>query len=496
MKILRCIYILLFIILASPLICLAEGGVEGGNGGDNRSLHEKTAWRLFPTKNGILHYCVRTTKEFPLRPEIIVKLIDKSFDNWFRYIKIKIHPYLRNAPYFAENAVMSQISTMPDQPTGYTNCQGDEDIVFKFGMSTPAIEREKSKYYNPIAFGFSLSPSRADREEAIREHFKKRAESPAGAGPFPTLLDNRKGVIWLNHEILLHSIHPTYRNPRVDDPEKHIDFDWSPKRVEWTPARLEFVLTHEIGQTFGNGHVPGTIMDKDAIKKIINPNPITSIDQQNELYICLPCSEINFQGLVPSIEAELDYAQNSEFMDLTQQRQNLFEEITGNRLPMENNSITVSLDYLINKATSKRNFVESSSMPYDQVAVYFKTDQLNTVPIIIDLPMRPTLRGRYVDRVHYKANPFVLGKRRLSRVFGKSSYDYSVFFKYQYGYHTSGRIININRSIDLIIDRNMNSPMETDSPIVISPLVISIKDNESGIVFPIFIADQVLFPEL
>ena len=251
---------------------LGGGGVDG-NGGDVRSPRADSAWFLNLPEHKIV-YCMRTAAEFGVSPQVLQTAISHSFSTWFTYIRNKqINRGLTaHGLYFPRTAVRGSHRPLPASPQAYSDCGGGEHIRFEFGTSSDLVKQEQQKYALPAAFGVRV---------------RQRADNPAMVAD--------TGMIWLAPP----------RDYRIED-GRVAHLDWQ------DPLDLPAVLNHEIGQIFGIGYVPGTIMDQDAVRHYLSEKveaslpgslPLQrekwlSLDQEQEIYVCPDCTDthVRYRG--------------------------------------------------------------------------------------------------------------------------------------------------------------------------------------------------------
>lgn len=222
------------------------GGSDGA-GGDNPSYDHDSAW--FVGKRQI-QVCLESAKNFGFKPYQLEQKISTAFKTWKDYIEKKqVHVNSQKG-----HTLATDISVR-------LQCQGDEDLVFYFGIENAKIQKARQQYTRPYAF-------------AHREFYDKRKGWS-------------RGFVWVAPEA---SVFPEDGLP-----------NW---QAQYT---LDGMILHELGHIYGCNHVEGTIMRAEmttpfTFAKSDNPQyldrakaMLLSIDDFKELYVCHACA-LDYQG--------------------------------------------------------------------------------------------------------------------------------------------------------------------------------------------------------
>jgi len=222
MKLSNVICFLYLLFLATPAV---YAGGMGSSGGDNFRPEHKSAWFLQDTSREI-KYCIENSSDFSSDTHILNLYVDHAFTHWKKYFDNKHLSYNKRGEVFFKTNFLS-------------NCNGNEDLTFYFGISNQKIEKEKKQHDAPVAF-------------AVREKYNHQQ----GWG---------KGYVWVTNP----------NTVREDFP------NWN------VPSALFKILTHEIGHILGCGHVDNTIMRSDIARFIHITDYIRiwydNIDHEKEL---------------------------------------------------------------------------------------------------------------------------------------------------------------------------------------------------------------------
>ena len=211
-------------------------GEERGNGAETFRDEDRSAWFVDPAKK--IKTCYQVAPGFGAADARLEAAIQGAFDIWRSYIKEK-QIYSDGSGRPGPNA---DIQLKP-------NCDGSEDLQFKFGVIDPEVTSALARHKEPVAV-------------SVRTQY-----DPA--------ITWGKGFVWLaSHASLPPMRGETYPN--------------------WNLAHtIEGIILHEVGHIFGNSHVPGTIMDEEVTQTIIitvddfRRQMLTQIDGYNELHICM-----------------------------------------------------------------------------------------------------------------------------------------------------------------------------------------------------------------
>lgn len=463
------------------------GGIEGSGGGDYKSYHENSSWFLFKDANRSISYCIEKAQHFEINPIVIDEFIKLAFANWFDYIKLKqiklkLLLFKRHRSlYFPSaaigNVVPSQVNTQPY----YNNCNGEEDVIFKFGTDSVL---DKNLYSHAIAYGIK----------------KRRTTSPL-------LLEKRfHGFIWITDKINL----PSKFNPywKMSDLKSKGKLKFFP----WTAARMNYVLTHEIAQIFGMGDAKGTIVDFNAFTKdLSNPNKIHpkgfselipetqqtelavedvkniagqfsgQIDRRRELYICWICEDMKYKGSFYNYEDA-----NKELVNESLSR------LFGFELP-PNKEITLELKY-------------NDSLNKDSLELTFSFDgiQYPLTTYLHNYGAAPKEYPRqYVIGPDYGwttlANIFkgaIYAPIILNESLKKNEGSLGINWAESLGHKSySNELIpehNHNSTITLMLSRNTGRLLNAKTPTY--PLILSLKDSRTMRVTPFFHSTQSMIP--
>jgi hypothetical protein len=208
-----------------------------GAGGGTDSHAETHAWFLGP--DNTIRSCLKISPQFGVSEAEARQEIKAAYETWSKYL---IDKNLRSK--FGDFPVMATKISIA------SSCTGDEDLIFYLGTEDVQVKKAKQHYVNPYGFA-----------ERISFDWKKGWS---------------KGFIWI----------------AASGSVSHKGPNWK------LPFRLRGILLHELGHTFGNGHVEGTIMREmsDFFSEIIEfPSSysefvLTHIDHRRELYVCVECS--------------------------------------------------------------------------------------------------------------------------------------------------------------------------------------------------------------
>jgi hypothetical protein len=232
----------------------AKGGDSSG-GGDRLSLDHGSAW--YAGRGKMIKACYLMAPTFEASATQAEAAIQNAFSTWKKYTTDK-HAFdsTYQSMTYADEFVPAMDVSISSQ------CTGQEDLKFYFGVSSAEVESAKTQFDNPIAF--------AQRTEY---------DLNAGWG---------KGFIWIA-------------------PSKAVGDYRAP--VWGFESALKGILLHEVGHVLGCEHVRGTIMDENIAdivndvydRQAIAPYRLTSIDRDKELLLCNLC-DINFNGRLDAYE--------------------------------------------------------------------------------------------------------------------------------------------------------------------------------------------------
>lgn len=220
----------------------SEGGFAG-NGIDDIPFGEQSAWF---TGQRPIYYCVLNSEQSGLRADEARTAAESAFATWKAYAEAKklekiTNYWLPNGPFSVYRAFSSQLMEF---------CSGSEDLRIYFGARSGEVNDAIKHYRRPIGF-------------AHRTHLDPRGEWS-------------KGFIWI----------------------RPIDEKTATQAQEPAALIAQGILLHELGHVFGNGHVPGTIMDPEHLLGSLSApafygatrrKSFTEIDQSRELLACDAC---------------------------------------------------------------------------------------------------------------------------------------------------------------------------------------------------------------
>ncbi len=217
-----------------------DGGYSGGGGDQIRGPNEVFVW--FGRRDRTVNVCLDVSKKFGLSENILKSEVKNALDTWVDYIKTrKIGWSLRLAP--DEKLNFPDAYKAYKSPVGFAKeyhisdiCSGTEDLTFFFGSENEEVAKDKQKHLDPLAF-------------AQLSSFNKRKLWG-------------KGYIWVAANT---------------------------SKIKWEKeGKLQAILLHEIGHTYGIDHIEGTIMTK-GIKNLIaddkNAFLFNSIDHNRTLVL-------------------------------------------------------------------------------------------------------------------------------------------------------------------------------------------------------------------
>ena len=218
-------------------------GADSSGGSDLHSIYDNTAW--FSGKERTIQVCVEASSSYPGGSNIEQR-VSVAFETWVKYFRLKTPQKFEFAGTDTFNGKESGIypgfaSKFNVRKFAEGQCLTTQsDLVFYFGVENDQVKKAKNK--RPNALGF-----------AMRTEYDQSSHSG-------------KGFIWISD---LPSIDQTR-----DD-------------------AVTALILHEIGHTFGSGHVRDTIMDEDLSDKIYihgtDPEErkitLTKIDQGRELIL-------------------------------------------------------------------------------------------------------------------------------------------------------------------------------------------------------------------
>ena len=231
-----------FFLAAALALNVAYAGNEGGNGTDGHTMLDATAWFLGAKKE--IKACYIIADGFGVPASTIEIEIKAAYKVWSDYMVAKRVAWEQGGELFATVVILSG------------GCVGDEDLKFYFGAEDEGVTREKNRHIRP--FGFA---------ERVSYDVKKGWS---------------KGYVW------------------IAMPGSVASWNGAPN---WTlPNALRGILIHEIGHTFGNSHVSGTVMDGDFGNYLGAQSAngyydfeLSHVDHDRELVPCRKCG-IEFIG--------------------------------------------------------------------------------------------------------------------------------------------------------------------------------------------------------
>lgn len=222
-----------------------SSGGESGGGSDLKDMTSGSSWFL---GQGEIRFCLESVKAFPIE--------QAKAQESFLWAAEKWKSYLEERDYGEKE--MPEVPKINLNYRPLASCDGTEDVKIFLGKVDSAIEKEKAKYENPVAF--------AKREEYDSETGKT------------------KGYLWLN------------------------------KNIEWTRAgALDGIMLHEMGHMIGIGHIEGTIMEEGIAWKLLLPGTDQSweartIDRWSSILLFPRAGKsVSIQGKIPvSRDGDLD----------------------------------------------------------------------------------------------------------------------------------------------------------------------------------------------
>ncbi|MBT4792270.1 MAG: hypothetical protein HON90_11930 [Halobacteriovoraceae bacterium] len=173
----------------------------------------------------VVLYCIKVPSNEEFTIPRFQEIIEASVKKWKKYYQEKI---LKDLRFVDEHKVNFNFAYQE-------NCNGSENISFYIGLEDEKIIDVKKSFVYPSAFAW--------REE------------------FDSVSLKGKGIVWVSEDYLI--------------------------KNKYNRSALEIILTHELGHVFGNPHVEGTIMDKDAhhfYMLEMDNRSSSEIDQNRELY--------------------------------------------------------------------------------------------------------------------------------------------------------------------------------------------------------------------
>jgi len=209
------------------------GSSDVGSAGDNAGPDHDAAW--FVGRDRAIDVCYEVAPDFGVDQKNVAPLISAIFKTWGYYIH-QHKVYELEWPHL-------QLST--DHVSVREGCDRKADLAVYLGVENDLVKKYRKQFLNPTAFVQRLS--------------------------FEKLPPWGKGFIWVAKQGAIRA-EPVFPN-------------WS------KPGTLSAILIHEIGHTYGNEHIPGTIMaaDVSALLKTDNLQNLINIDRCRELVPCLSC---------------------------------------------------------------------------------------------------------------------------------------------------------------------------------------------------------------
>jgi hypothetical protein len=229
-RLLRLIPVIL--ILALPIRFAIAGGAQAGNGTDYLTPDEGAAWFLGLDRT--IKVCYESAPHFGTLSSADLELvISQAFNSWKTYIDSKGINSTSQAMLGPEKIAF------PTRSEIHQTCNGSEDLRIYFGVKKSEVSKSLDEFNSPFAFAQRTS-----------------YDSKTGWG---------SGFIYVAPQGAV-------------DPAQSLP-NWS------TPNTLLAILTHEIGHTYGCGHVTGTVMDANLAQKLSYfSNRLDQIDIHRSLW--------------------------------------------------------------------------------------------------------------------------------------------------------------------------------------------------------------------
>ena len=265
--------LLILILLASTEFYGAghpSGGKKGGDSSGGTDLVDQSDGSAWFLGTQAINYCVVTSNDFGISNDAAKASLTKALQIWKKYILTNRLGYAVGTSPIPGEKPSVEFLVPKTLALKYVEqaCDGKEDLKFYFGGTNPEIETAKLKRVNPTGF---VSRSSYDLNNTWS-----------------------KGFLWIAPGF---SVEPENRFP-----------DWNKNN------NLIGQLLHELGHTYGNPHVPGTIMDPESLIQSIRGAPESqpanmkkywdsaiaksnlSIDGAYMLYLCHECNTRYFSN--------------------------------------------------------------------------------------------------------------------------------------------------------------------------------------------------------
>ncbi len=194
-------------------------GHEGGNGGDTIVGLNTGAWFLKGDHEGDrpIATCLKLAPNFGVNEAAARALVEETVETWRFYLELQDISLL--------------VGKVPYRPAGrvkWGDCGDDTDLTIYLGVTPEAVEGDRKKFVNPLAFAWPTEPAGDDGW--------------------------RRGYIWVAPPGSHGEGFPRWGTGKVSGADSIAQ-----------QASLRQILMHEWGHILGCDHVAGTIMRVDIL---------------------------------------------------------------------------------------------------------------------------------------------------------------------------------------------------------------------------------------
>jgi len=204
-------------VLATVYTSLAFGGGEVSGGADSYVI-SPAYFRSGDTTRRI-SLCYEIASNFGVPENEIESALRWAFEQWDSYIEEKDVHY---AVWTGSPGIIGKLGSVKPQ------CQGTEDLRVYFGVNNGDVAKFRPRFVNPYAFS-AITETEQDKKW-------------------------HKGLLWI-------------AAPGAVDPARGLP-KWD-KTGTLKFGALKYVLLHEVGHIFGNGHVDHTVMTSSIGQQLL-----------------------------------------------------------------------------------------------------------------------------------------------------------------------------------------------------------------------------------